>query len=294
MNGHRRAPMQSAVQNPAYRLGDMSMAGAWRELHAPVSNPRQQLRCRQKTNRRVGEGLPRAGLWSRPTLLLGGLDVLRCIHGQARSKRSAFITLVHAATKSSDELLLRVGARRLRQARAARSSNRRPGRHGCRSTLAPSSCGRVPRTRFHPSSLSTRCPCPGGSRRSRWSASPGCLVKTPCWDLPAFAPRTRRPPTRTVISGAVSVSSCALSISAPPAVSTAACGSSCGIRPPCGSSGAKDSTSVCSCDASMRPGAKGTVTSCPASFAAFSTARRSRRERSGRQATPSCRRTARR
>ncbi len=38
MNGHRRAPMQSAVQNPAYRLGDMSMAGAWKGLHAPVSN----------------------------------------------------------------------------------------------------------------------------------------------------------------------------------------------------------------------------------------------------------------
>ena len=37
-------------------------------------------------------------------------------------------------------------------------------------------------------------------------------------------------------------------------------------------SGAKESTSVCSCDASMRPGVKGTFTSCPASFAAFSIA----------------------
>ena len=36
--------------------------------------------------------------------------------------------------------------------------------------------------------------------------------------------------------------------------------------------GAKDSTSVCSCDASMRPGVKGTLTGCPASFAAFSMA----------------------
>jgi hypothetical protein len=36
MNGHRRAPRQSAVQNPAYRLGDMLMAGAVSPT-APVS-----------------------------------------------------------------------------------------------------------------------------------------------------------------------------------------------------------------------------------------------------------------
>ena len=65
------------------------------------------LRDYAKKNRRVGEGLPRAGLWSRPTQLLGGLDALRHFlcpdldHGdQARSKRSAFITLFQAATKS--------------------------------------------------------------------------------------------------------------------------------------------------------------------------------------------------
>src|SRR5476649_2754121 len=34
----------------------------------------------------------------------------------------------------------------------------------------------------------------------------GRLVKTPCADCPVFAFSTRRPPTRTVISGAVSVS----------------------------------------------------------------------------------------
>ena len=39
-----------------------------------------------------------------------------------------------------------------------------------------------------------------------------------------------------------------------------------------GSSTSKDSTSVCSCEASMRPGVNGTETSCPAFFAAFSTA----------------------
>jgi hypothetical protein len=38
------------------------------------------------------------------------------------------------------------------------------------------------------------------------------FVKTPCCDLLWFAPKTRKPPTRTVISGAVSVSNCALSI----------------------------------------------------------------------------------
>ena len=79
------------------------------------------------------------------------------------------------------------------------------------------------------------------------------------------------PPTRTVISGAVSVSSCAaidqqllcrhgvlgLEVVAEP-VGT-------------GSSTANDSTSVCSCDASVRPGVKGTVTSWPAFFAACST-----------------------
>jgi hypothetical protein len=38
-------------------------------------------------------------------------------------------------------------------------------------------------------------------------------VKTPCLDCPTLAFRTRRPPTSTVISGAVRVSSCALSTS---------------------------------------------------------------------------------
>src|SRR5262249_19626802 len=37
----------------------------------------------------------------------------------------------------------------------------------------------------------------------------GCSVKTPFLEPPAFAPSTRRPPTRTVISGPVSVRSCA-------------------------------------------------------------------------------------
>ena len=41
----------------------------------------------------------------------------------------------------------------------------------------------------------------------------GCLVKTPCWDCLKLAFKTRMPPTRTVISGAVSVNSCERSIS---------------------------------------------------------------------------------
>ena len=57
-----------------------------------------------------------------------------------------------------------------------------------------------------------------------------------------------------------------------PAAASRPAGGSCGSRRPVGSSTANDSTSVCSCEASVRPGANGTVTSCPASFAACSTA----------------------
>ena len=42
---------------------------------------------------------------------------------------------------------------------------------------------------------------------------PGRLVRTPCWDRAKLVFRTRRPPMRTVISGAVSVSNCARSTS---------------------------------------------------------------------------------
>ena len=50
------------------------------------------------------------------------------------------------------------------------------------------------------------------TKKSLVSAS-GFVVKTPCFAPPALAPSTRRPPTSTVISGAVSVRSCALSTS---------------------------------------------------------------------------------
>ena len=57
-----------------------------------------------------------------------------------------------------------------------------------------------------------------------------------------------------------------------PAAASRRRGGSCGTRRRVGSSTANDSTSVCSCEASVRPGANGTVTSCPAFFAACSTA----------------------
>ena len=102
--------------------------------------------------------------------------------------------------------------------------------------------------------------------------SSGRFVKTPRSDCPTFAFRTRRPPTSTVISGAVRVSNCARSTSSSSAARR--CPFPTWLRNPSavGSSTANDSTSVCSCTASVRPGEKGTSTSCPACFAARSTA----------------------
>ncbi len=75
MNGHRRAPMQSAVQNPAYRLGDMLMAGAWR---GPPRASLQSFPAHDIRNVPArGRGLATRRFLSRPTLLPGGLDALR-------------------------------------------------------------------------------------------------------------------------------------------------------------------------------------------------------------------------
>ncbi len=60
---------------------------------------------------------------------------------------------------------------------------------------------------FHAVPMSSRF-----TKKSLVSVS-GRSVKTPCWDCPKLAFRTRMPPTSTVISGAVSVSSCARSTS---------------------------------------------------------------------------------
>ena len=87
-----------------------------------------------------------------------------------------------------------------------------------------------------------------------------------------FAPKTRSPPTRTVISGAVRVRSAARSTSkysrgcVLPAPSK--------LRKPSesGSRTANDFASVCASVASVRPGLNGTDTLWPPFFAASSTA----------------------
>ncbi len=71
---------------------------------------------------------------------------------------------------------------------------------------------RAPRT-YRRRTAST--PCVMSSRFTKKSLVnvSGRSVKTPCFDWPTLAFRTRMPPTSTVISGAVSVSSCARSTS---------------------------------------------------------------------------------
>ena len=66
---------------------------------------------------------------------------------------------------------------------------------------------------------------------------------------------------RTVISGAVSVSSCARSTSSSSAGSAVSGPEVVAEAVGDGSSTAKDCTSVWSCEASMRPGENGTLTS---------------------------------
>ena len=102
-------------------------------------------------------------------------------------------------------------------------------------------------------------------------SAPGRVVKTPCFEPSKLAPMARMPPTSAVISGAESVRRQARSTrrwSARDAWPAAA-----KLRKPsaAGSSTAKDATSVCSCEASVRPGVKGTFTVTPAAFAACST-----------------------
>ena len=71
----------------------------------------------------------------------------------------------------------------------------------------PSNTSAASETAFHSVPMSSRL-----TKKSLVSAS-GRLVKTPCFVRPKLVFRTRRPPTSTVISGAVSVSNCALSTS---------------------------------------------------------------------------------
>jgi hypothetical protein len=138
--------------------------------------------------------------------------------------------------------------------------------------LSDRSCGRALRARLRPWRTSaTSCPCRAGSRRSRWSGLRP-LGEHAVLRLPDVGVQTRRPPIRTVISGAVSVSSCALSTSSSAAD---------GLEPlarvvaePVGDrlqhgEGLHVGLLLRRVHA---PGEKGTVTSWPAFFAAASTA----------------------
>ena len=133
--------------------------------------------------------------------------------------------------------------------------------------------GRGPRRRARRWRRATRCPCRAGSRRSRWSASPAVPVRTPCSLVPGVRVedaqaadehrhlrRGQRPAGSTGRSAAPRAGACRRA------------GSSCGTRRRSVRGRRKLSTSVCSCDASVRPGENGTCTSCPASLAACSMA----------------------
>ena len=103
---------------------------------------------------------------------------------------------------------------RLPRGRAAASASRRS-----RSTRVPVHFssprlrGRAPRTRLRRPSRLPRVPMSSRLTKKSLVSVSGRLVKTPCWDCRQLASSTRRPPTRTVISGAVSVNSCARSTS---------------------------------------------------------------------------------
>ena len=71
----------------------------------------------------------------------------------------------------------------------------------------PSNDSRASDVGFHSVPMSRRC-----TKKSLVNV-PGRFVNTPCFDCPVFASSARRPPTSTVISGALSVSRKARSIS---------------------------------------------------------------------------------
>src|SRR3712207_4363107 len=109
-------------------------------------------------------------------------------------------------------------------------------------------------------------------RKKSCDSTPGRSVKTPCWTPPVLAPSTRSPPTSRVISLAVRSSMYARSTSRVSGASLLP--GEIQLRNPSarGSSQRELSTSVCSWEASVRPGENGTVTCTPASAAAFCTA----------------------
>jgi hypothetical protein len=224
-----------------------------------------------------------------PVAGAGGRDD-RCA---APSKRSRFITLSQAATKSLTNFSFVVAGVDLGEARSCELEPK------TRSTRVPvhltrRSRGRGPRTPSPSSSVGDFHSVPMSSRLTKKSlvSVPGRSVKTPCWDCRGWrrarAGRRRAPssPARSASAAAPIDQQQVLGRDGEPPGEVVA--EAVGLR----LERANDSTSVCSCDASVRPGEKGTShrgrrPSPP------SRRRRSRPARSGRRARPSCRRTAR-
>src|SRR5207249_4381223 len=131
---------------------------------------------------------------------------------QATSKRSLSMTLAHAATKSFANFSPE--SEHAYTSARARSCECEPK---IRSTRVPVHLTLFvfrSRPSYTPSEPADGCHCVLMSSRltkKSFVSVSGRLVKTPRVDFPGFAPSTRRPPTRTVISGAVSVSNWARS-----------------------------------------------------------------------------------
>ena len=174
---------------------------------------------------------------------------------------------VHHLGPGRDEVAARTSSarprcRRLRPARGAASSSRRRGRRACRSTSARRSCDRGLRTAsfasdvgFHSVPMSSRF-----TKKSLVSVS-GRLVKTPCFDLAdvgvqhAQAADEHRHLRRGQRQQLRLVDQQRLGRDGVPRLL-----SSCGSRRRPARARRTTSTSVCSCDASVRPGVNGTVT----------------------------------
>ncbi len=144
--------------------------------------------------------LPEVSLWERPTGLSSGLFL-----PEDRSD-SRFIT------KILHEGLLRISAR-VHFRKGAEPGVRAEDK--VNDSAHPLDLARLPITPFHaPSEAShLRHFVPMSNRLTKKSLVrlSGRLVKSPRWDCPKLASRERMPPIRTVISGAVRVSSCAFS-----------------------------------------------------------------------------------
>src|SRR5690606_40141393 len=128
------------------------------------------------------------------------------------SKRSKFITLVQAATKSFTNFSLE--SSQAYTSAIARSSELEPK---IKSARVPVHL-KVSEALWRPSKIRSSSPTvfqvvPKSRRFTKKSFVnvSGLLVKTPWLEQSQFVSKTRIPPTRTVISGIVSVNNCDLS-----------------------------------------------------------------------------------